>query len=104
MMKHCGACGLTKPLEEFHYKNRTVGTRSAKCMSCSKAYQRAWYAENREGHGLRSKVRRMCGVPAWCDWSKTPRPYHALIVTSATRATSWTSITFMARSSPTSPI
>lgn len=57
-MKRCGTCGLTKPLEEFPYDNRASGRRRAACASCARAYQRGWYAENRAGHGRRTKARR----------------------------------------------
>jgi hypothetical protein len=57
-MKRCGTCGLTKPLEEFHYKNRAAGTRQSTCTACARAYQRTWYADHRERHGQTSKVRR----------------------------------------------
>ena len=44
----CVTCSQSKPLTEFHYKNRQKGTHQEKCKICSKQYAKDNYNLNRE--------------------------------------------------------
>ena len=43
-MKQCGLCGDTKPLEEFHFRNKAKGIRQPWCKECKAVYSKTKYA------------------------------------------------------------
>ena len=47
-MKRCPACGVEKPLDEFHRSKRSRDGRGFYCKDCSCAKTRAWNAAHRE--------------------------------------------------------
>lgn len=54
MMKHCGRCGVTKPITEFGWRFKAKGVRQAWCKPCNQEYQRGHYKEHREEYIERS--------------------------------------------------
>ena len=55
-MKQCKKCGKVKVLEEFYFRDKAKGTRTAQCKSCTRERQnqnrneevrRVWYANNK---------------------------------------------------------
>lgn len=47
-MKTCSACGVEKPLNEFHRHRRSPDGRQYRCRVCTAAHDRARYAANPE--------------------------------------------------------
>jgi hypothetical protein len=45
--QRCIWCGLIKPIDEFAFRNKTLGTRQSHCRMCHAAYRRAHYVRNR---------------------------------------------------------
>lgn len=45
-LKQCNRCGEHKPLSQFH--SRGGGKYQAMCSECRVAYNREWYAKNKE--------------------------------------------------------
>ena len=62
-MKICSLCKKNKALSDFNFKNRSKGLYSAHCKTCSRAYIRKHYLENRQYYldkaRKRNKVIRM---------------------------------------------
>jgi hypothetical protein len=52
--KKCGACGLVKPLDDFHRHVRGTFGRQALCKPCSIARAQAWRRANPEYSGKRA--------------------------------------------------
>lgn len=48
--KHCGDCGVAKPLHEFAFADRLQGTRQFRCRSCHAAARRRHYLENKPAY------------------------------------------------------
>jgi hypothetical protein len=46
-MKTCTCCFLEKPEAAFSFKNRTKGTRQAKCKDCAAAYTTLWHRRSK---------------------------------------------------------
>jgi len=46
--KRCNQCLEVKPLEEFHFKDKTRGYRRDRCKLCWKIYHKAHYQANKE--------------------------------------------------------
>jgi hypothetical protein len=58
----CRWCGLAKPLEQFHLRDKSKGTRHSVCDVCFTAYRRAHYRLNREAYIRRNnRVLRVRG-------------------------------------------
>jgi hypothetical protein len=53
--RRCTGCGEDLPVEAFAIKDRTRGTRQARCGACLRASRRTWYAANAES--VRETVR-----------------------------------------------
>jgi hypothetical protein len=47
MLRRCGRCGESKPLEEFAWRRRAQGQRDNYCRPCRAAYKQEHYAANR---------------------------------------------------------
>jgi len=45
-MKTCRACGQEKPLDQFNWKYKSKGVRSATCRDCMRLYIRSHYRKN----------------------------------------------------------
>lgn len=62
-MKTCPWCGVTRPLEDFHYRDRQKGTRQHICGECFTVYRREHYRRNRgayvERNGRLLRTRRL---------------------------------------------
>jgi hypothetical protein len=54
----CCTCGQAKPVDEFVFKDKRRGTRSAKCRSCQAAYSREHYRRNRATYLQRAATQR----------------------------------------------
>lgn len=52
-MPVCRSCSDDKPAEEFPFRSAKKGVRQRKCLSCCRAYARAWYEKNAERHRRR---------------------------------------------------
>lgn len=46
--KTCTSCGVVKPLDAFHLRNKSTDARVARCKLCAAAYCRRYYATNAE--------------------------------------------------------
>ncbi len=59
MGRRCGACGETKPVEEFNWRRKQKGQRDNMCRPCRAKYKQEHYATNRQRYidnaGLRRK-------------------------------------------------
>ena len=44
----CVTCSQSKPLTEFHYKNKSRGSRQDRCKICSREYAKSHYELNKE--------------------------------------------------------
>ena len=47
MQRKCNKCNRTKPIEDFHFKDKKRGVRNTICKSCSLEYSRKWYSKNK---------------------------------------------------------
>ncbi len=45
--KICTKCGVEKPIEEFHWRNKTQGTRRSECKECHNKQVKQRYEENK---------------------------------------------------------
>lgn len=54
-LKECSACGLTKPLKEFHSCSKVKDGKQAKCKLCRSSQMKAHYTENRNRVLARNK-------------------------------------------------
>lgn len=45
-VRSCRVCGQTRALSDFPYRSLAKGTRQWICLSCQRAYSRAWYERN----------------------------------------------------------
>ena len=45
--QRCIWCGLTKPIDDFAFRNSALGTRQSHCRKCHAAYRRVHYLRNR---------------------------------------------------------
>ena len=52
-----GPCGLTKPIDEFHYKSKRRGTRQARCKTCMSEYGHDHYVANSQEYKDRANSR-----------------------------------------------
>jgi hypothetical protein len=48
--KTCARCGVTKPLDEFFFRDRQRLRPQVWCKVCTNSYKRGWYQQNRERH------------------------------------------------------
>ena len=88
-MKTCSKCKLEKPLKDFApNRSKTSGSQTF-CKKCQKAYQKDWYAKNKERHKHKvaqrnkflktellkriSSIALSCGC-AKCGYNKHPAP------------------------------
>lgn len=56
--KRCkGTCGLTKSVDEFHWKSKRRGTRQARCKVCMSEYGHAHYVANSKEYKDRANTR-----------------------------------------------
>lgn len=56
--KKCkGPCGLTKPIDEFHWKSKRRGTRQARCKECMSDYGHNHYLANSQQYKDRANTR-----------------------------------------------
>ncbi len=46
VVRQCRSCGETRALSEFPYRSLAKRTRTWSCLSCQRAYSRAWYQRN----------------------------------------------------------
>ena len=46
-VRRCIWCGLTKPIDDFAFRNRALGTRQSQCRECHATYRRTHYLRNR---------------------------------------------------------
>ena len=45
--KVCTKCGLELPIEEFHWRNKTAGTRRSECKACHNLMSKKDYDKKR---------------------------------------------------------
>ncbi len=55
-MKNCSKCGLPKPIDEFHFRNKKTGTRHAHCKACKGVYNNTYLEKHSD-----DKIRK-CAV------------------------------------------
>lgn len=55
-MKICSWCNESKPLDDFSWKNKSKGTKSANCKSCQSNYAKTHYESNKGKYLSKSKV------------------------------------------------
>ena len=48
MKKSCSLCKKQKPLDDFHFKSRSRGSRHSWCKECHKKYRDRFYQEKRD--------------------------------------------------------
>lgn len=58
MDKRCSVCGVDKPVEEFHFKNKARGIRRDRCKPCAADYHKAHYQKNKAAYAERAKEQR----------------------------------------------
>ena len=46
-MKKCGRCKVEKPIEEFNFKKKNLGTRQKSCKDCTRLEVRNHYQKNK---------------------------------------------------------
>lgn len=46
--KICTKCGIEKPIAEFHWRNKALGTRRSECKECHTNYMKANYQKKRD--------------------------------------------------------
>ena len=51
--KRCSRCRAVKPVDEFHYKNKSAGTRSNWCRLCCRRYK-----NSPAGHAARARMNK----------------------------------------------
>ena len=59
--KVCSTCKLSKPIEEFNFRNRATGSRHRYCRECGKTFTRNHYRQNKRQYverTLRSHAKR----------------------------------------------
>lgn len=56
--KRCSSCSEAKPLSEFHLDKNAPDGRVARCKPCTSAYDKRYYAENREKKAERDRQYR----------------------------------------------
>jgi hypothetical protein len=49
-LRACCRCGRRLPIEQFPLRRKDCPRRRGHCIGCKAAYQREWYARNRERH------------------------------------------------------
>ena len=54
--KICTKCEEVKPLDDFNYRRKSLGTRQSHCRTCSKAYLKKHYTENSEYYKKKARV------------------------------------------------
>jgi hypothetical protein len=47
-LRTCRWCGLHKPAEQFHFRDKATGRRHSSCAECFNAYRRDHYRMNRD--------------------------------------------------------
>lgn len=50
-MKECSNCKISKPENEFRFRNKLKSTLMGRCKSCTQAYDKKWYQSRTEEHG-----------------------------------------------------
>lgn len=58
-MKQCGRCKLEKPLEEFNFKRKALGTRQKSCKSCTRLELRQHYSQNKTYYIKKARKRNI---------------------------------------------
>lgn len=58
--RECTGCGETKPITEFHYRDRAHGLRRRRCRSCMRAYGREHYQRNKLRYATGDWGRKRC--------------------------------------------
>lgn len=46
--KVCTKCGIEKPIEDFHWRNKAQGTRRSECKECHNNQVKKRYGENKD--------------------------------------------------------
>ena len=46
--KVCSKCGIEKPIDDFHWRNKSLGTRRSECKECHNNIVKQKYAKNKE--------------------------------------------------------
>lgn len=54
MMKNCGGCDTTKPVDEFYRRKSAKDGRQSRCKDCVRKYWQGWYAKNGDSVRARS--------------------------------------------------
>lgn len=58
MVRRCGVCGETKPIEQFNWRRRDKGQRDNMCRPCRAEYKQQHYAANRRRYIENATERR----------------------------------------------
>ena len=58
-VKMCSCCKETKAVEEFHWKNQSIGIRQYQCKSCHKKVNASHYENNKSDYKQRSMSQRL---------------------------------------------
>ena len=46
--KICTKCGIEKPIEEYHWRDKSAGTRRSECKECHNKQVKSRYKENKQ--------------------------------------------------------
>ena len=65
--KVCTKCGLELPIEEFHWRNKTAGTRRSECKACHNLMSKKDYDKKRN---QMIDAKAMVGSCQKCGYSK----------------------------------
>lgn len=57
MKKRCGTCDKSKPVEEFNKHPKTRDGYASSCRECSKAYDRAYFANPNNAEKIRKRAK-----------------------------------------------
>jgi superfamily II helicase len=57
-MKSCSTCGLSKPLDQFSWKQKDRGSRQSICKPCFREYVKQHYQDNAEKYKASTAVNR----------------------------------------------
>jgi 5-methylcytosine-specific restriction endonuclease McrA len=55
--KICTSCGVEKPLEDYHFSDKTINKRQSKCKICVLAYAKQYQLKNKEKISEKNKNR-----------------------------------------------
>lgn len=66
--KICTKCGKELPIDQFNWRNKSLGTRRSECKFCHSSYMKNRYQEKKEEIGI-LKTKLKC---AKCGYDKCP--------------------------------